>query len=137
MNEAKRELLVEQLNFFKTLKVIEDEQNRKGVIKENGEVLVPAEYAMAKICLRVNKFYPFTMKPVIWVLNHNHKEAHMGPNLKMSRFTPYGEINGPFRGFINNMINTTFFYQDVPIERVTSENIHIYSYKNRELNPIR
>ena len=137
MNDEKRELLIEQLNYFKSLKIIK-EQKRYGIIKGNGEFLLPIEYLRAEIYLRANKLYPFSMKPIIWVVNHDHKEAHMGPDLKMSRFTHYSNLFGShsgdtIRGIFNSLINNAL-YQDVHIERVTPENVMIYSYKNKEIN---
>jgi len=136
MSDELRELLIADLNYFKMMKIIRDEQERYGVKLEGGRTLVPTEYADAKIYLRANKYFPYSMKPIIWVLNHDHKEAHMGPELVMSRFTHYSSIYndiGTLRGILNNIINN-IRYQDIPIERITPDNVMTFSFKNKEIH---
>jgi len=134
MNEKKRELLITQLNIFKQLKIYSDEQDRYGVILDD-HIVIPAQYLYAEIFLRANKYYPFNMKPIIWVVNHDHKEAYIGPNLKISRFNNFTSINKhsgtTFRGCVNDMFNSKL-YQDIPIDRVDLENVMKLSFKNKE-----
>jgi len=137
MPEEERKLLVQQLNFFKSLKVISDKQKRYGVVSPDWYILVPVQYLHIEIFLRVNKFYPYSMKPIIWIVNHDHKEAHIDPDLKMSKFrhfTTFTKYSGDtLRGFFNTIIND-IRYQDVPIERVTPNNILKFSYQNKEID---
>jgi len=139
MKKKKRDMLIQQLNYFKSLAVVQsatpdNDDNRYGVIAEDGSEVVPTKYRRAEIYLRVNRHFPFTMKPVIWVVNDDHKQAYIGPNLKEpTRFKNYTSLfdhnsGNSLSGFIGSVVDA-ILYEDIYIQRIEPEKVMTYSYK--------
>jgi len=133
MTSKKKELLLQQLEYFKSLQIVRN-NNLYGVKREDGSMAVSPDYKDAGIYLRINKFFPSLMRPVVWVVNDFNKEAYIGPELENNaKFKSYTALigNSSGNGLIGFLraLRDDMLYDDIPISQVEPEQVLTYSKK--------